>query len=69
MTGPEHYQEAERLLRDAASGSLSDGGPFYLAPDSTADVIAAQAHATLAVAAAMAEVFATDMPEWKAVTG
>ncbi|MER7500495.1 hypothetical protein AB0L05_27935 [Nonomuraea pusilla] len=45
MTGPEHFQEAEKLLRDATMA-----GPARVAEC----LAAAQAHATLALAAATA---------------
>jgi hypothetical protein len=44
MTGPEHYQEAERLLAEAAGNSASMG-------QLAAVIAAAQVHATLALAA------------------
>jgi hypothetical protein len=53
VTGPEHYREAERLLADAASGS--DSGPSYYLDDALPTLAAAQAHATLAAAAATAD--------------
>lgn len=47
MTGPEHYQEAECLLRQAYDRNYgSDEERYYVA--------AAQVHATLALAAATA---------------
>jgi hypothetical protein len=52
MTGPEHYREAERLLRQA-SDQDNDGNRYFLA-DSECDLAAAQVHATLALAAAQA---------------
>lgn len=51
MTGPEHYQEAERLLADAQTEGAE--GPIWVRPESLA---AAQVHATLAVAATQAAV-------------
>lgn len=46
MTGPEHYREAERLLSDSTyAGDGIDG-------EELSRLLAAQAHATLAVAAA-----------------
>lgn len=56
MNGPEHYREAERLLRGSyiPIGSRTDGNAFDGAP--TADEVAqAQVHATLALAAAQIE--------------
>jgi len=47
MTGPEHYQEAERLIEDALS--LNDEGA-----DMSPHIAVAQVHATLALAAATA---------------
>lgn len=46
MTGPEHYQEAERELRNAHESDSSVKQGYHVA--------AAQAHATLALAAAQA---------------
>lgn len=56
MTGPEHYREAEALL-----DSVEDRG-FGPEPDhiQTAWLSAAQVHATLALAAATAELDAYD---------
>jgi hypothetical protein len=45
MTGPEHYQEAERLLAEAVGNSASMG-------QLAAVTATAQVHATLALAAA-----------------
>ncbi|SCL32137.1 hypothetical protein GA0070616_4394 [Micromonospora nigra] len=50
MTGPEHYREAEKLLTDAA---IPPGERDYTAP-SLEVLLAAQVHATLALAAATA---------------
>lgn len=47
MTGPEHFAEAERLLRQSSSVSLHDGHAQLLAAQ-------AQVHATLALASATA---------------
>ena len=49
MTGPEHYQEAERLLQDVLKR-----GPKWAAMGKEAAHAAAQVHATLALAAATA---------------
>ncbi|MDH6610243.1 hypothetical protein M2164_005878 [Streptomyces sp. SAI-208] len=49
MTGPEHYQEAERLLAESAVDGAE--GTYFVRPENLA---AAQAHATLALAAATA---------------
>jgi len=64
MTGPEHYREAERLLNrcrrnavtwDLERRQLVDGDDItYAADDGSDDLIAAQVHATLALAAASA---------------
>ncbi|MGW4075921.1 hypothetical protein ACWELB_20825 [Streptomyces asiaticus] len=48
MTGPEHYREAERLLAEA-DNIAEQGG------DMGEMIAAAQAHATLALAAATAQ--------------
>ena len=53
MNGPEHYREAERLL---AAATLDGGTPTAWA---AARLAAAQAHATLALAAATAAGLAT----------
>lgn len=47
MTGPEHYREAERLLKSASDNFLRTGKPGSA-------LEAAQVHATLALAAATA---------------
>ena len=57
MTGPEHYQEAERQI------ALVDGG----AADWEPLAASAQVHATLALAAATADPF-DHQPEWAVAT-
>lgn len=52
MTGPEHYREAELLLKSAADNFLRDG-------NAGSALAAAQVHATLALAAATIEQAAT----------
>jgi hypothetical protein len=53
MTGPEHYEEAERLMR------LANLHPDNFPSDNFAQVMAeAQVHATLAHTAATADLFA-----------
>lgn len=58
MTGAEHYREAERLIRAADEWMDADfGWKAHLSSDEriarrTADLAAAQVHATLALAAA-----------------
>lgn len=53
MNGPEHYAEAEALLERATTRVEIGGHRFsYIADHEIAPVIAAQAHATLALAAA-----------------
>lgn len=49
MTGPEHIREAERLIKDAASGA--DSGPAYFLDDALPTLTAALVHAVLALAA------------------
>ena len=77
MNGPEHYREAERLLRDASC--LGErGNRYYPEGDGQSSAIAAaQVHATLALAAATAgpfvevsvgEAFSEDMRGWAVVT-
>ncbi|MEU3899766.1 hypothetical protein [Streptomyces sp. NPDC045251] len=66
MTGPEHYRRAEELLRSTRDG--------HLMGEVCAQILAAaQAHATLALAAATAVSAPVDgaepgmsSPEWKA---
>jgi hypothetical protein len=52
MTGPEHYREAERLLAEADVPPQQRAEPGWLTADEL--VVAAQVHATLALAAATA---------------
>lgn len=66
MTGPDHYRQAEALIRQA--DSIPDGFPG----DQYAQTIAvAQVHATLAVAASVAlgPHFPHDMRVWREVAG
>lgn len=66
MTGPEHYREAERLLEP---GEHDWNEPELVARD----IAIAQVHATLAVAAAVADGPAVMRPEdrheWDRATG
>ncbi|AQS70889.1 hypothetical protein [Streptomyces pactum] len=50
MTGPEHYREAERLLQ----GLMTERGNVYVEEGNEQVIGIAQAHATLALAAATA---------------
>ncbi|MFB6787634.1 hypothetical protein ACFCWT_13255 [Streptomyces olivaceus] len=50
MTGPEHYREAERLLQ----GLMTERGSVYVEEGNEQVIGVAQAHATLALAAATA---------------
>lgn len=52
MTGPEHYQEAERLLATAYDGNITSYEGEN--PEASRSIAEAQAHATLALAAATA---------------
>lgn len=61
MTGPEHYQEAERLVRPRTVHKIPSGDP-YEAPPTTDMILQAQVHATLALAAAVAMAGGGDMP-------
>lgn len=54
MTGEEHYREAERLLVQASIVDEASGQRYFLA-DTGEDIAAAQVHATLALAAGVAE--------------
>lgn len=60
MTGPEHYQEAERLLTVCAGNRGSELDVVCTA--------AAQVHATLALAAATALATVTNIQAWQEVT-
>ncbi|MGD1219968.1 hypothetical protein AB9Q10_16245 [Streptomyces krungchingensis] len=65
-TGPEHYREAERLLKLAHRNTYGDGANPVAGAALAAE---AQAHATLALAAATAvqpSSYAVGRPEWKA---
>lgn len=74
MNGPEHYAEAERLIDPHALKELAEGekAAHGLAMIEAA-VATAQVHATLALAAAMAEqsqsTVYTRSREWKRVLG
>lgn len=58
MTGPEHYREAERLIKDA-NQMQSDSGPGCGSEELLAE---AQVHATLALAAAQAWALSPGFP-------
>lgn len=67
MNGPEHYTRAEMLLASATDAAGEDGHDRYL-------VTEAQAHATLAPAAAPAMPVKSlspmrDLAEWRRATG
>jgi len=53
VTGPEHYQAAERLLQPRTTHTIPSGEPRQ-APPTTDMILQAQVHATLALAAATA---------------
>ena len=62
MTGPEHYREAERIVRAAKSRYIADEEGF--SEWSRSDLAAlAQVHATLALAAADADSLSTEWNE------
>jgi hypothetical protein len=66
MTGPEHYREAERLVRMASAYQVTDDfKPEEETWASPADMLAAaQAHATLALTAAtLFSAGVVEMPE------
>lgn len=67
MTGPDHFREAERLMRDAKRDGPD--GPYYM-DDQMPTLAAAQVHATLALAAAAAlphlgDMWIADRREWE----
>jgi hypothetical protein len=53
MTGPEHYKAAEQLLQPRTTHAIPSGEPRQ-SPPTTDMILQAQAHATLALAAATA---------------
>jgi hypothetical protein len=53
VTGPEHYQEAERLLQPRTVASMSSRESYQSSP-TTDMILQAEVHATLALAAAFA---------------
>lgn len=64
MNGPDHYREAERLMRVSASMSPDGTGTFISDHERFA---AAQVHATLALVAVTAEACGLDglnVPDW-----
>ncbi|MER8219736.1 hypothetical protein ABTZ58_03880 [Streptomyces sp. NPDC094143] len=71
MTGPEHYREAERLIRSLKT----DSGAVYIEPGNEQVSAIAQVHATLALAAATAMsgtkngMAPVDFKAWDAVAG
>ena len=70
MTGPGHYQEAERLLALAASEVAGSDGLHTSYDGQAALIIAdAQVHATLAVAAATALGTHTEGRAWADIAG
>ncbi len=72
MTGPEHYREAEQLAGEAAAVMDADWGIYAgmsvqeRIERHTAGLLAAQVHATLALAAATADPFSEE-PRWREV--
>lgn len=61
MTGPEHYQEAERLVGPRTIHSIPSGETRQ-GPPTTDMILQAQVHATLALAAATAISHNGEMP-------
>ena len=65
MNGPEHYREAERLMDSAVTWSVTD-------PARVDQIASAQVHATLALAAATADLIPAEctrsVQEWTEVT-
>ena len=61
MTGPEHYRRAQQLMA-AVTQETHYGLPVIVATD-TIVIAAAQAHATLALTAATADLFALYGPD------
>lgn len=71
MTGPEHYREGERLL---AGSPVSDdeqarGIEPGTWPPSHMDILAAQAHFTAALVAALAEAKLSEYLSWQKAVG
>lgn len=65
-TGPEHYREAERILAAEVKPANDPDRVIVLDPESVA---VAQVHATLALAAAVAGLDATEGPGGGSATG
>lgn len=63
MDGPEHYAEAERLLR-VTRRAYNGGQAVGDEPPSTHDVARAQVHATLALASAVVATRFVNEQEW-----
>lgn len=68
MTGPEHYREAERLLTRNRTEDY-DGTEYVVSVPSDRDLVEAQVHATLALAAATAELDVYEGPTGHDGTG
>lgn len=70
MTGPQHYQEAERLLALAGSEGAGSAGLYIDYDEQAALILAdAQVHATLACAAATALSSAAEAGAWAGAAG
>lgn len=71
MTGPEHYREGERLLAgkptndDEHARGITPG----IWPPSHMDVLAAQAHFTAALVAAIAQAHLPEYVTWQEAVG
>lgn len=66
LTGPEHYREAERLLSQVG---VAPSDPPAIAYNEMGRLAAAQVHATLALAAAVAGLNAVEGPGGGSATG
>lgn len=74
MNGPDHYREAERLLADAGAGTAQQAyAELPLGEPPSPLIAAAQVHASLAVAAALAhnitDATTGEIADWQAAMG
>lgn len=67
MTGPEHYREGERLLvgKPTSDDEHARGIKPGIWPPSHMDVLAAQAHFTAALVAAVAQAHLNEYTSWQ----
>ncbi|MBD9700629.1 hypothetical protein IHE56_00690 [Streptomyces sp. ID01-12c] len=70
MTGPEHYREGERLLAGTdVPADPEQGMGARHDPPSHMDILAAQAHFTAALVAAIAQAHLPEYASWQNAVG